>query len=158
MSFQRQQKMGPMRPGMYKKKLMQGRKGGGMGEMDRFLITVTVPGSAGAIRFVVREKELVEVVIGTVLKSYAREGRLPVLGSDLNDFLLYSAHDGSEALCPWETIGCSGSRNFLLCKKQGLATAERSDTLLTSRHIEKKGKGGWKAWLNKSLSFRISPR
>lgn len=133
---------------------MEATKGGGKGKMDRFLITVTVPGSAGTIRFVVMEKELVEVVIVTVLKSYAREGRLPVLGSDFNEFVLYSAYDGSVALCPWEPIGCSGSRNFVLCKK----LCEKSDIPVTTREVGKKGNVGWKAWLNKSLSFRVFPR
>ncbi|XP_020674052.1 uncharacterized protein LOC110093486 [Dendrobium catenatum] len=158
MSCKRPQNTAPMRRGIHKEKLIEERKGKGNGAIERFLITVTVPGSAGKIRFVVREKELVEVVISMVLKSYAREGRLPILGSDFNDFVLYSANDGSEALCPWEPIGCSENRNFLLCKKQGLAGVERSHMPVNTREAGNKGKLGWKAWLNKSLSFRISPR
>ncbi|KAL0921300.1 hypothetical protein M5K25_008359 [Dendrobium thyrsiflorum] len=158
MSCKRPQNTAPMRRGIHKEMLIEGRKGKGNGAIDRFLITVTVPGSAGKIRFVVREKELVEVVISMVLKSYAREGRLPILGSDFNDFVLYSAYDGSEGLCPWESIGCSESRSFLLCKKQGLAGEERSDMPVNTREAGNKGKLGWKAWLNKSLSFRVSPR
>lgn len=46
-------------------------------------------GSSGPIRFVVNEKELVSGVIDTALKSYAREGRLPVLGFNASNFLLY---------------------------------------------------------------------
>ncbi|CAN1152112.1 hypothetical protein LINPERHAP2_LOCUS18537 [Linum perenne] len=41
---------------------------------NRLLISVTVLGSAGPIRFVVREEALVAAVIDTALKSYAREG------------------------------------------------------------------------------------
>ncbi|KAL9269610.1 hypothetical protein AKJ16_DCAP24012 [Drosera capensis] len=57
---------------------------------NKILITVNVISSAGPMRFVVNEKELVVSVIDMVLKSYEREGRLPVLGSDLNDFFLFS--------------------------------------------------------------------
>lgn len=120
------------------------------GETNRILITVTVIGSAGPIRFVVREEELVSSVIGTSLKAYAREGRRPILGSDIDYFVLYHAYDGSRALSPWEPIGSFGSRNFLLCKKQMLGS-ERS--AIPGREIGKKGTGGWKAWFNKSLGL-----
>ena len=58
---------------------------------NRFLITVNVVGSVGPIRFVVNEDDLVAGVIDTTLKSYARLGRLPVLGSNVNNFFLYPA-------------------------------------------------------------------
>lgn len=63
---------------------------------NRLLVSITVLGSAGPIRFVVNEDELVATVIDTALKSYAREGRLPVLGSDFNSFVLYSPCAGTE--------------------------------------------------------------
>lgn len=69
-----------------------GRKAGGGAAGNRILVTVNVLGSAGPIRFVTSEGELVAAVMGTALRSYAREGRLPVLGSDYNDFLLFCAH------------------------------------------------------------------
>lgn len=65
---------------------------------NRFLITVNVVGSAGPIRFVVNEDDPVSGVIDTSLKTYAREGRLPVLGSDPNGFLLYCANAGSDGM------------------------------------------------------------
>lgn len=61
-------------------------------------MSVTVMGSAGPIRFVVDEKELVANVIDMVLKSYAREGRLPVLGSKIDKFVLYSPIAGTEGI------------------------------------------------------------
>nr|GEZ46131.1 hypothetical protein [Tanacetum cinerariifolium] len=77
---------------------------------------------AGPIRFVVNEEELVASVINIAIKMYAREGRLPVLGTKFNEFFLYTPIVGSEALSPWEMIGSFGMRNFLLygLKKQNL--------------------------------------
>ncbi|GMY24680.1 hypothetical protein FCV25MIE_19922 [Fagus crenata] len=124
---------------------MKGVKG------NRFLITVNVLGSAGPLRFVVNEDDLVAGVIDTALKSYAREGRLPVLGSDVNDFVLYCADVGFDALNPWESIGSCGGRNFLLSKKQRLPQMTEG----RSEMIAEKGSGCWKAWLNKSFTKKI---
>ncbi|XP_061370236.1 uncharacterized protein At4g22758-like isoform X1 [Gastrolobium bilobum] len=118
---------------------------------NRFLVNINILGSAGPIRFVVNEKDLVSGVIDTALKSYAREGRLPVLGSDANNFFLYCANAGFDALNPLEPIGSYGVRNFVLCKKQVYS----SKTAPESELISRKSSGGWKAWLNKSFSFKI---
>ncbi|KAJ9548944.1 hypothetical protein OSB04_021487 [Centaurea solstitialis] len=109
---------------------------------NRILITITVVGSAGPLRFVVDEKETVATVIEIALKSYAREGRLPVLGTKFNDFILYSPIAGTEALSPREMIGSFGVRNFMLCKK-----ARRQV------EIKRKNSGSWKSWFNKSLGL-----
>ena len=77
---------------LYKQK--KNHKGNG----NRLLISITVLGSAGPIRFVVNEEEIVAAVIQTTLKSYAREGRLPLLGSDLNNFVLYCPIAGTEGI------------------------------------------------------------
>ncbi|CAA6675501.1 unnamed protein product [Spirodela intermedia] len=126
---------------------------------------------AGPIRFVTSEGELVATVICTALRSYAREGRLPVLGSDHNEFLLFCAHSNyMDALNPNEPIGANGGRNFVLCKKQlqqlslpvpmvvAGSTAVINAQQQYSHSMEKKaGNGGsWKAWLNKSFNFKIS--
>ncbi|OWM64007.1 uncharacterized protein At4g22758 [Punica granatum] len=120
---------------------------------NRLLVSITVMGSAGPIRFVVNEEELVAAVIDTALKSYAREGRLPVLGSDLDDFLLYCPNYGSDALSPWDTIGSQGARNFLLCKKP---QSERTDGERSAAAITRKGGLSWKSWINKSFNLKIS--
>ncbi|KAJ6793406.1 uncharacterized protein M6B38_144585 [Iris pallida] len=128
------------------------KRGGGGSGGGRILVTINVLGSAGPLRFLVNEDERVADVIHTALRTFAREGRLPVLGTDLNNFLLYCAHTGYEALNPWETIGSNGSRKFVLCKKP-----EDAKTVETpaSPAILRKGSGSWKAWINKSLSFMI---
>ncbi|KAK4596743.1 hypothetical protein RGQ29_014689 [Quercus rubra] len=140
---------------LYKPKKNQtaANKGG-----NRLLISITVLGSAGPIRFVVSEDELVAAVIDTALKSYAREGRLPVLGSNLNDFFLYCPNAGPEALSPWDTIGSQGVRNFMLCKKPQPVKME-GDEERSMQQISSKGNGSgsgsWKAWINKSLNLKI---
>lgn len=52
------------------------------------------------------------------------------------------------ALSPLERIGSRDVRNFLLCKKQPVEG--------TPAAMVGKARGGWKAWLNKSLTFKIS--
>ncbi|PHU27246.1 hypothetical protein BC332_05578 [Capsicum chinense] len=117
----------------------------------RLLITVNVLGSAGPLRFVVSENDKVARVVGTALKKYGGEGRLPVLSSDINDFLLYSATAGVDALRPSELIGSVGVRNFILCKKQKQPWQTEGRT----PGIAQNGKKGWKAWLTKSFNFKI---
>lgn len=128
---------------------------------NRVLITVNVLGSAGPMRFVVNEKELVAAVIDMVLKSYAREGRLPVLGSNLNDFLLYCPGAESEALSPWETIGAKGCRNFMLCKKPQQTPKSVADENFEAKKrasgFAKRGGGSWMSWINKSISLKVAP-
>lgn len=134
---------------LYKQKKNQAGKG------NRLLISITVLGSAGPIRFVVNEEELIAAVIDTALKSYAREGRLPVLGTDLNNFVLYCPIVGTEALSPWETIGSLGVRNFMLCKKPA-AEKVMDEGKKPAVGISRKGSGSWKAWFNKSLNLKVS--
>ena len=55
------------------------------------------------------------------------------------------------ALSPWELIGSSGGRNFVLCKKQ----IEPEDRMRETRPrmLAQKGCGSWKLWLNKSFKI-----
>jgi len=55
------------------------------------------------------------------------------------------------ALNPLEPIGSYEARNFVLCKKQ----VNQSNKEPQSELVSPKSKSGWKAWLNKSLSFKI---
>ncbi|CAK9180280.1 unnamed protein product [Ilex paraguariensis] len=135
---------------LYKQKKNQTGKG------NRLLISITVLGSAGPIRFVVNEEQLVAAVIDTALKNYAREDRLPVLGSDLDNFVLYCPNSDTEALSPWETIGSVGVRNFMLFKKPQ-AQKGIDDGKSESTAWNRKGSGSWKAWFNKSRNMKIYP-
>ena len=60
------------------------------------MIKINVVGSAGPIRFVVKEDELVASVIDIAIKMYAREGLFPVLGTKLIEFVLYTPIVASE--------------------------------------------------------------
>ncbi|MED6207298.1 hypothetical protein PIB30_034397 [Stylosanthes scabra] len=120
----------------------------------RLLVSINILGSAGPIRFVVNEKDTVSLIIETALKSYAREGRLPLLGFDPSNFLLYSANACFDALNPLEAIGSYGMRNFVLCKKQDCSskTQPQSELMISQKS---NGGSGWKAWFNKSFGFNI---
>jgi hypothetical protein len=78
------------------KKQIKNKKGDD--KKNRFLVSVNFLGSAGPIRFVVNGDDLVSGVIDTALKTYARGGRLPVLGFDVNKFLLYCANPPSDGI------------------------------------------------------------
>ncbi|KAG0462613.1 hypothetical protein HPP92_021089 [Vanilla planifolia] len=152
MAQQQLQPRTPHRKGFEVVENKERKENGKKRESVRMLISVTVLGSAGPIRLVVREEELVSAVIATALKAYAREGRRPVIGSDLLDFALYLAYDGSRALSLGEPIGSFGSRNFLLCKRQRLVCDEISETYV--KDFDKKSAfTGWKAWFNRSLAL-----
>ncbi|BAT98951.1 hypothetical protein LR48_Vigan06g133100 [Vigna angularis] len=122
----------------------------------RFLISINVLGSAGPLRFVVNEEELVAAVIETALKSYAREGRLPLLGTDNAGFSLYCPHLGPDALSPWDTIGSHGARNFTLCKKAENAKETAVDNGRgPTAGLPRRGSGTLRSWLNRSLNLKI---
>ncbi|KAJ8648511.1 hypothetical protein MRB53_001534 [Persea americana] len=126
---------------------------------NRFLITVTVLGSTGPLRFIVKEDDLVASVIGTALRSYALQRRYPVLGSDFNNFLLYCANAGSEALGAMKPIGSYCCRNFVLCKKQAVdnESSGKEDAPPRTAAVSRKRVGdSWKAWLNRSLKLKIT--
>ncbi|XP_010460096.1 PREDICTED: uncharacterized protein LOC104741033 [Camelina sativa] len=128
---------------------------------NRILISVTFLGSAGPIRFVANEGDLVASVIDTALKCYAKEGRLPILASDFKDFVLYCPLVGPGALLPWEAIGSLGVRNFMLCKKPEEEKKVEGDNGRSNFPINGARKGGaggrsFKAWINKSFSLKVS--
>ncbi|KAK1380619.1 putative ADP-ribosylation factor GTPase-activating protein AGD11-like [Heracleum sosnowskyi] len=129
---------------------------------NRILISVTVIGSAGPIRLVVNTEELVVTAMDSILKSYARVGRLPILGTNTNNFYLSA---GCDALHPSETIGSHGVWNFLLWKKPEVEKLIGTDKpvsggmpLLSKGRIlsRKQGHANWRAWFSKSKSLKIT--
>ncbi|KAL9994601.1 hypothetical protein Hdeb2414_s0016g00474501 [Helianthus debilis subsp. tardiflorus] len=105
----------------------------------RLLITVNVAGSSGPLRFVVNDDDKVSTVIDSSLKLYARGGRLPILGSDFNNFILY-ASDAESALSSSEEIGSCGGRNFVLYTKKNNQVTKASSRMITRQHSRR-----WKA-------------
>ncbi|EPS58431.1 hypothetical protein M569_16381, partial [Genlisea aurea] len=120
---------------------------------NKFLIVINVLGSSGPVRFLVRVEDNVKTVIENALKVYRREGRIPVIGTDSDDFLLYPAHNGFKPVDVCAEIGSCGGQKFVLCKKQkgGCMTTEGRTQSVSYR----KGNNKFSAWLKKSLSLKI---
>lgn len=85
--------------------LLRGMKGLGLRNKERveggkrLLVSVNVVGSSGPLRFVAKEEDLVSEVIHAALKSYARQARLPHLGTHASNFLLYSSNSEDPYAC-----------------------------------------------------------
>lgn len=73
-------------------------KGVMKGKKKRLLVSVNVLGSVGPIRFLANEDDEVSSVINTALKAYARQGRIPVLGFNINNFIFYSNNAGFNSI------------------------------------------------------------
>lgn len=110
------------------------------------LISITFVGSCGPMKLLVNEEMPVDSVICTALKSYSQQNRRPVLGTTVNDFVLYS--QDFESLNPLDKIGCKGRRNFVLYKKPS-PDARKSTTAVTGRHGRLRM---WKAWMQRKES------
>ncbi|EXB65342.1 hypothetical protein L484_025423 [Morus notabilis] len=121
---------------------------------NKFLITINVLGCAGPLRFVVNEDDVVDSVIDTALKLYARQRRLPVLVSHANDFLLYCANAEFEALSPSAQIGSQGVRNFMLGKKKMQPQMRMTDRKSSDPNAQK-GISCWKSWFNNLFTFKL---
>ncbi|KAI3813446.1 hypothetical protein L1987_18171 [Smallanthus sonchifolius] len=121
---------------------------------NRVLITVNVLGSPGPLRLLVNMDDTVSTVLDSSLKLYARGGRLPILGSDFKNFVLFQSNAPSDALSSSEAIGLSGGRNFVMSKKKiasSQVTEAKSDSIT---HLP--DRRSWKSWLhNLNKSFKI---
>ncbi|XP_047072747.1 uncharacterized protein At4g22758-like [Lolium rigidum] len=139
----------------------RGKAAPGIGGRARVLVTVTVLGSAGPLRFLVDEGESVTGLIRAALRCYAREGRMPLLGADAANFLLYTANGRSDALKSDERISFNGCRSFMLWQKtvpNAVADDNGSESAVANSSPGRKGSGGWKFGLNKILlnfSFKV---
>ncbi|CAN0896665.1 Uncharacterized protein At4g22758 [Linum grandiflorum] len=123
---------------------------------NKLLVRVNVLGSSGPIRLVVKEDDVVDDVIESTLKSYAKEGRVPALGCEASNFILYSSNGtfDSKELNPKEAIGRNGGRNFVMCKKQlnPQMTEGRRPPHKSSSSSSSAAASGLKAWLTKSFT------
>ncbi|ESQ47291.1 hypothetical protein EUTSA_v10027994mg [Eutrema salsugineum] len=116
-------------------------------QKKKLLVNVKVLGSVGPIRFLANEDDKVSSVINTALKTYARQGRIPVLGFDVDNFIFYSINGGFNTLNPHEKIGSMDVTNFLLCKKE-----RRPMEKVQGRRESKARAGhGWKSRLLRFL-------
>eukprot|EP00246_Nothoceros_aenigmaticus_P017347 TRINITY_DN8427_c0_g1_i1.p1 TRINITY_DN8427_c0_g1~~TRINITY_DN8427_c0_g1_i1.p1 ORF type:complete len:225 (-),score=34.94 TRINITY_DN8427_c0_g1_i1:416-1090(-) len=87
-------------------------------DRSRLLVNVNVLGSPGPLRFLVDADESVHRVIEMALRAYAREDRLPILGTSSSQYELYCSCYDSEALDHMESIGKLGARQFVLFRKK----------------------------------------
>ncbi|GLJ26506.1 hypothetical protein SUGI_0512550 [Cryptomeria japonica] len=126
-------------------------------EANRLLVTINVLGSAGPLRFLASSDDPVQKLIETALKSYAREGRLPVFGHNAKQFELHCANSGyGQALEPSQITGALGTRNFLLCKKNDSKLEQEEEKVTSASHHHQKT-NLWKNWLSTmSSGFGIS--
>ncbi|KAJ4910145.1 Uncharacterized protein Rs2_04766 [Raphanus sativus] len=86
-------------------------------EAEKVVINVSVEGSPGPIRILVKLSCSVEETIKMVVDKYRKEGRTPKLDKDLA-FELHQSHFSIQCLEKTEIIGEIGSRSFYMRKKE----------------------------------------
>ncbi|XP_021753988.1 uncharacterized protein LOC110719375 [Chenopodium quinoa] len=82
----------------------------------KVLITVTVEGSPGPIRTLIKLGTSVEDTIKLVVQKYGEEGRAPRLDKDSVSFDLHVSYFSLQSLERSDAIGDAGSRTFYLRK------------------------------------------
>lgn len=114
-----------------------------MASKSRMLIVVHVSGSIGPIRLLVSRDDLVAAVVRRVLKEYAFERRLPVLGKDPAGFDLYCT-SVDRALSSCTTVGSTGCWTFWMYTKMrvdgvdsGLSTCKKQPVARMRSFISK---------------------
>ncbi|TVU30172.1 hypothetical protein EJB05_21782, partial [Eragrostis curvula] len=89
-------------------------------EEAKVLVSVTVEGSVGPVKAMVRLSASVGEAIAAVVERYAREGRSPRLDpAAAEGFQLHHSHFCLESLNKNDKIGDVGGRNFYLHKNDG---------------------------------------
>ncbi|CAH2071383.1 unnamed protein product [Thlaspi arvense] len=86
-------------------------------EAAKVVINVSVEGSPGPVRTLVRLSWNVEETIKMVVDKYRKEGRTPKLDKDLA-FELHQSHFSIQCLEKTDVIGEIGSRSFYMRKKE----------------------------------------
>ncbi|KAM0890390.1 hypothetical protein ACQ4PT_027077 [Festuca glaucescens] len=89
-------------------------------EEARVVVSVTVEGSAGPVKAMVRLGSSIREAIAAVVERYDREGRSPRLDpASADSFQLHHSHFCLESLNKNDKIGDVGGRNFYLHKNDG---------------------------------------
>ncbi|CAL9043717.1 uncharacterized protein At4g22758-like isoform X2 [Musa acuminata AAA Group] len=84
-------------------------------EGAKVVVSVTVEGSPGPVRAMVRTGASVEEAIAAVVDKYSREGRTPFLGREAAaSFQLHHSHFSLQSLSKSDKISEVGGRNFYL--------------------------------------------
>ncbi|KAF8093883.1 hypothetical protein N665_0375s0002 [Sinapis alba] len=86
-------------------------------EAEKVVVNVSVEGSPGPIRILVKLSCSVEETIKMVVDKYRKEGRTPKLDKDLA-FELHQSHFSIQCLEKTEIISGTGSRSFYMRKKE----------------------------------------
>ncbi|KAL9274731.1 hypothetical protein AKJ16_DCAP07426 [Drosera capensis] len=119
--------------------------------LTKLLINVTIQGSIGAVQVVLSPESSVEDLIAAAMRQYVREGRRPVLPSSVAaGFDLHYSQFSLESLRREEKLERLGSRNFFMCSRRVVATAE--STTCCSKEVEKERKEAELPWL-KFINF-----
>ncbi|KAE9613164.1 hypothetical protein Lalb_Chr05g0214641 [Lupinus albus] len=94
----------------------------GYNKEAKVVVNVTVEGSPGPIRTMVKLGSTVEDTIKRVVDRYREEGRSPKLNPSPSSFFqLHDSHFSLQSLDKSEVIGDVGSRSFYLRKKGSLS-------------------------------------
>ncbi|GMP96021.1 hypothetical protein CsSME_00044846 [Camellia sinensis var. sinensis] len=92
-----------------------GTKSAGYSKDAKVVVNVTVEGSPGPIRTLVKLGANVEDTIKLVINKYSEEGRRPHLDQDaVSTFELHHSYFSLASLNKWDVIGDVGSRSFYL--------------------------------------------
>uniref|UniRef100_A0A5B7BEV0 DUF7054 domain-containing protein n=1 Tax=Davidia involucrata TaxID=16924 RepID=A0A5B7BEV0_DAVIN len=96
----------------------------GYNEDSKVVVNVTVEGSPGPIRTMVRLGSSVEDTIRVVINKYGEEGRSPKIDKKAaSTFELHHSYFSLQCLDKTEVIGDVGSRSFYLRKSSGGSTS-----------------------------------
>ncbi|XP_061357883.1 uncharacterized protein At4g22758 [Gastrolobium bilobum] len=103
----------------------------------KVVVNVSVEGSPGPVRTMVKLGSSVEETIRHVVDKYSEEGRSPKIDPYASSFQLHYSYFSLQSLDKSEVIGDVGSRNFYLQKSNGASTSnsfhsESAHELVTS--------------------------
>ncbi|KAJ4951427.1 hypothetical protein NE237_028259 [Protea cynaroides] len=97
------------------------------GKDAKVVVKVTVEGSPGPVRTMVKLGSSVEDTIRVVVDKYREEGRTPQLDLDgVSFFQLHHSYFSLDSIDKTQTIGEAGSRSFYLRKNSGRGSGESS--------------------------------